>query len=194
MLKPTELVIALPAEARPLRRALALPRVQTHGDFPLYADGPLRLIVTGPGQRAAAEAVAWLAAQSPRRACQARWLNLGIAGHARAPLGQAYAIESLTGPDGHTQKTAPPTGLPRASLHSAEQPVNDYPEETLVDMEGAGFHRAASAIAPFEHIHLVKVVSDNRATPARGINGKRCEALVSSLLPWLQRWLTEAPA
>ncbi len=182
------LIVALPAEARPLRRALGLPRMQPDGDFPLYADGTLRLVITGVGARHVADAVAWLARRSP--ADDAAWLNLGIAGAADIALGGILAIDEVVD-DASAQRRAlqAPAGLPVTQLRSVARPLDDYPDQGLVDMEGAPFAAAVARHAPNAACHVVKVVSDNRAHPARHIDGKRCESLMRGLLPWLRGWI-----
>ena len=86
------LVVALQAEAAPLVDRFALKSLNGH-PYRLYAGADPHLITSGVGKLASASAVAYLRArigQTP-----AAWLNVGIAGHARAPLGTALLAHKI---------------------------------------------------------------------------------------------------
>ena len=64
------LLVALKAEAKPLIKAFGLQRQQPDGAFPRYRNGPLSLVLTGPGTEAAVQATRFaltLTGTSPAR-------------------------------------------------------------------------------------------------------------------------------
>ena len=72
------IVVALPAEARPLLDHFRLRDKQHNTAFPIYRNTDMALIVSGPGKVAAAAATALLAGNRDTPATSA-WLNVGIA-------------------------------------------------------------------------------------------------------------------
>ncbi len=93
------LVVALPAEARPLIEFFRLKEKTTIGTFRMYRQEDMSLVISGPGKIAAAAATALLAG-SNTTGKQAAWLNIGIAGHATYAIGTEPACASHYGP-GH---------------------------------------------------------------------------------------------
>jgi hypothetical protein len=135
------------------------------------------LVISGPGRIAAAAAVAAVAATVP----DAAWLNLGIAGHADHPLGSSFLAhrvrEVASGRAWYPPLVfAPP--CPTAGLTTVDTPCEDFPDDDLYDMEGAGFYEVAGRCAPHELVHCLKVVSDNREHPARDLDAARVRELI----------------
>ena len=60
---------------------------------------------------------------------------------------------------------------------------NRYLDNTLYDMEGAGFFAACQRFSCVEMIHCFKVVSDNRFSGIENINETYAAELISSQLP-----------
>ena len=177
---PVNLVMALPAEAKPVARHFGLQRDSRATGFPLYRNGSMALAVSGPGQAAAQQATEWL---GTRERNEAIWINLGIAGHPTRPVGQAVLAalveDGMTGEQWHT---APLPDPPCASdrVVTLNDPDLTYQRDALVEMEAAGFFRAASGLAAPDRIYCLKIVSDNRQQPAHGINGQQVSRLLET--------------
>jgi hypothetical protein len=197
------LLTALPCEARPLIARYRLRSLAEEGPLRLHeGEGPggrLRLVVAGVGRAASAAAVGWLAgrlgAEGGRPECAA-WLNLGIAGHRRLPLGEARLVHRIVEPA--SGRAFYPVFLferpcASAELWTLERFDGAYPEtEALLDMEASGFFEAAARFSSAEIIHCLKIVSDNREAPA-ALDGKpdpaRIDGLVTGHLETVDRLL-----
>lgn len=181
------IICALKPEARPLQDYFDLQ--PPAGAVSIYHNPEARLSLTlsGIGKAAAAAAVA--RTRDHFRAGRSHaWLNLGIAGHAGLPLGQAAIISKVT--DTASGQTWFPsrvftTALPARDLLTLDQPDNDYREE-LFDMECAGFFQAASACATLELVQALKIISDNADQPMDRINPDLVSRLVTQNLPVIE--------
>ena len=181
------LVVALPAEAKALRHQYDLQREQGPSPFPLYRNREMALVLSGPGKEAAREATTWLQ-ESMQSTGNTLWINLGIAGHPHRPLGQtilAVTVEDQS--SGDRWDCAVPGKLPVETdrLITLDTPDLDYRQTGVVDMEAAGFYRAAQAFAAAEQIGCIKVISDNREHPADRINGKWVTGLIGKQIDLL---------
>lgn len=153
-------VVALPAEARPLLDYYSFNRI---GDkpFPLYhsTKHSMHLVISGMGKVNSAAATAWLGAQL---SSQRIWINLGIAGHKKAPINSGYWIDKIV--DSATDNRYYPTILfpwQTAAIECYDKPQTNYPNTGLVDMESSGFFPTASLFTHRELVHLYKLVADN---------------------------------
>jgi nucleoside phosphorylase len=183
------MVVALPAEARPLNHHFGLTRDNSLSAFPLYRNANLALAISGVGRESACRAVVGLHAHiRPPQACG--WLNIGIAGHPSRPIGQAVlAREIQDDTDARCWFPLLPTtsGWDSDLLISRSEPEADYPQEALYDMEAAGFFQAASRFAPPGLIHALKIISDNREHPVTELNGKQVSRLIREQLDSVAR-------
>ena len=187
------LVVALKAEARPLIRHYELQHRHANTTFPVYLGTDVALVVSGPGKAAAAAATAWLQELTQGNKANA-WLNIGIAGHATCAVGDARIANRVT--EQATNKSwYPPQvhelDIATSRLLTVDSPENDYPVDTLYDMEAAGFYPAACRFSTSELVQCFKVVSDNRQHANTKISAKHCEQLVGSQLKTINR-LVEA--
>ena len=153
---------------------------------PIYGnpDGQITLTISGIGKPAAAAAVTRTRDYFKAGRSHA-WLNLGIAGHAGLPLGQAVIIKKIT--DAASGQTWFPsrvfdTTLPAHDLLTLDQPRSDYRKE-LFDMECAGFFQAVTGFATLELVQAVKIISDNADQPMEGVNPKLISRLMRQNLP-----------
>ena len=176
------LVVALPAEARPLIRRLGLSR-DAGADRPTWRAQGIALVISGVGRRAAAAAVAGLAGEEPPG--EAAWINVGVAGHRDLPLGEiVLAHKVVGGGDGGAWHPSPVFEPPcaTATVTTVDRPETGYPGETVYDMEAAGFCAAAARLASAERIQVVKVISDNAAAPPDRLTAARVEELIEARL------------
>jgi len=190
MLNPSRqirFVVALPSEAKPINRHFGLIRDNSLKEYSVYRNQGVALIITGVGSDVSEQATCWLQQLLPG---PATWINVGIAGHAHLPIGEALlASEILHRPSGQKWRTRIPTSPPceSASLITCAEPETEYAHSALYDMEGAGFYSAAVAVAPPEHIHCIKIVSDNPQNSVNSINRELITQLMNDQLPILEQ-------
>lgn len=161
------IVTAFDAEARPLIDHFRLRRQADHG-FPVYAGGDVWLVVSGPGRINAAAATTHLHARAGFP-WDNTWINTGIAGHPELPRGEARLAHKITEKiSGKSWYPALVTGSPwrSAPLLTVDQPDREYASGDLVDMEASAFMETALRFSSGELVHVLKIVSDNRESPA----------------------------
>lgn len=180
-------VVALPSEAKPINRHFDLVRDNSATPYSLYRNQGVALVITGVGSEFSELATRWLHKMLPGPAV---WINAGIAGHSHLPVGVALlASEILHQPSGKHWQTILPVQPPcgSAPLITCAEPESEYPHRALYDMEAAGFYRAASAVAPPQRIHCLKIVSDNPQSPVHGINREKITRLMNDQLHLLEQ-------
>ncbi|MGH9462066.1 MAG: hypothetical protein ACRD1X_12660, partial [Vicinamibacteria bacterium] len=89
------LVVALPAEAKPLVSHFNLKPAREARGFKIYQNDDIALIVSGVGKIAAAAATAYLQAWTGNRPNGA-WINVGMAGHRDLLLGKGVLAYRIT--------------------------------------------------------------------------------------------------
>ena len=174
------LVVALTDEAQPLVEHFSLQPAVGHDPFRVYLGKDLRLIISGIGKLAAATAAGYLYGWSGNRRDEA-WLNVGIAGHAKLPLGTAILAHKVTD-HSSSQRWYPPqilsTECLSCDLCCVDHPENEYGTNAAYDMESAGFIAAASRLATVELVQLTKIVSDNLQSSTDQISRQTIRDLV----------------
>lgn len=157
-------VVALPCESAPLLARFELEPARGDHPYRIYHDRNkiIWLIVTGVGRHASGIATAYLAGLS-RSTKAVAWLNLGVAGHATIPLGEARAAHKITDTALGTAYYPPVIfeDLQTEALVTVTAPQKAISAKMLVDMEASGFYAAASTFASPELVHCLKVVSDH---------------------------------
>jgi hypothetical protein len=179
------LLVALPAEAKPLRHSLGLVRDNRFTALPLYRRGSLALAITGSGPEAAQAGVARLTRQLPETQS---WINCGIAGHPALPLGTPVTIDRLrcSGEAHYTDLETLGEGLVRQPLITHPEPTFDYGAPACVDMEAAYLYAALQEHTPEPHFYCLKVISDNTQSRGTRINGRAVSSWMASLLSVLE--------
>ena len=178
------LVVALPAEARPLINHYRLNKQQAHNAFPLYRNEDRALVVCGPGKIAAATATAWLAALTPGKQ-PAAWLNIGVAGHATHDIGTGLLVNRISDHASNRNWYPPQVhdlDIATGSLRCVDDPENDYGGDSLYDMESSGYYPAACHFTTGELVQCFKIVSDNRQQSSTRVNAKLCTQLLGDKL------------
>lgn len=178
------LVVALPAEARPLIARYRLTDKTTLGGFRIYRNAAMSLIISGPGKIAAAAASALLAGCNTSGEPSA-WLNIGITGHATHATGQSLLAHRIT--DHATGKSWYPPQLfdlatTTTSLLTVDRPENGYQHDLAYDMEASGYYATAVRFSSAELVQCFKVVSDNREHPTTAITTQGCVQLITQSL------------
>jgi nucleoside phosphorylase len=183
------LVVALPAEARPLIECYRLTGKTILGDFRIYRHADISLIISGPGKVASAAATALLGSGStPGK--RAAWLNIGIAGHASDPVGEyllAHRITDLaTGHSWYPPQLFDPA-VKTTHLITVDAAENSYQRAAAYDMEASGFYPVASRFSSTELVQCVKIVSDNREHSTATVTAAACNRLVTERLHDIDR-------
>lgn len=181
------IICALKPEAGPLQDYFDLQPLPGAASICHNPEAHITLTRSGIGKSAAAAAVARTRDHFKADRSHA-WLNLGIAGHAGLPLGQAVIINKVT--DAASGQTWYPsraftTSVPAHDLLTLDQPDNNYREE-LFDMECAGFFQAASKCATLELVQALKVISDNADHPMDRVNPDIVSQLMTQNLPVIE--------
>ena len=180
------LLCALPCEARPLLDCHDLRHVPQADIFKCYAsrDGGISLTISNPDKINAAAAVCYTYTFFNSLPGDA-WLNIGTAGHHSLALGVpalAHSIEDAgSGLRWYPQFVAEP---PCRTLHlkTLDRPSTEY-EESMVDMEAAGFYATASRFGTAELIYVLKIISDNAAHPAGKPDAEVISGFIQEQLP-----------
>ncbi|MCU7922571.1 MAG: hypothetical protein KZQ88_07710 [Candidatus Thiodiazotropha sp. (ex Dulcina madagascariensis)] len=174
------LIVALPAEAKPLIKALGLVRHQPVESLPLYTGTGIRLAVTGTGAAAASLGVDYLYSMIPR-GHPVQWLNVGVCGHGSLAVGEPLladrVIDQRSGRCWSLQSRRPLAACtgPLTCVRTAQ---SDYQSQMAYDMESAGFIASVSSLDAVESASIMKIVSDNPDHSTQGINAKLVQDLV----------------
>ena len=177
-------VVALEAEARPLVDRF---RMEPVGECPfrMYRGDGAWLAVSGQGKAAAAAATAFLHLFAGGAMGNA-WLNVGVGGHGRRPVGESFIAHKITdsasGASWYPQLVldAP---RPTAPVLTVERVEEEYSPPWVYDSEAAGFFPTACRFSLAELVHCFKVISDNPdATLARRTSSAMIEKLIEQNL------------
>ncbi|MCU7906009.1 MAG: hypothetical protein KZQ76_09135 [Candidatus Thiodiazotropha sp. (ex Epidulcina cf. delphinae)] len=174
------LTVALPAEAKPLIKALRLVRHQPVESLPLYTGAGIHLAVTGTGAAASSIGVRYLYSMTPA-GHPAQWLNVGVCGHGSLAVGESLLADRVID-QGNGRSWSLQSRRPLATytgpLTCVLTAQSDYQPQMAYDMESAGFIESVSSLDAIESASIIKVVSDNPDHLTRGINAKLVQHLV----------------
>ena len=182
------LVVALPAEAKPIIQHFDLEKANNPEPFQIYQNGNFSLIISGVGKMAASFATAYLYVFLGKKPNQA-WLNIGIAGHRRYSIGESFLAHQMI--DRETSRTwnlplVSQSLCPSETVCTVEQAEELYTESYLYDMEGSGFYATARRFSIAECIQCFKIVSDNPNFPCKKITASMVEKLIGSKLDTIE--------
>lgn len=187
------IICALSHEARPLIAHFRLKQNGLPGLYASYHNAGISLTVTGPGRMAAAAGTSFAGGHYHKQE-DGVWLNLGIAGHRDLPVGTPVLADRITDAiDNRTWRPCFrfPSRLAALPLTTVDQPMTDYRENVMYDMEAAGFYRSASQFAATDRIHCLKIISDNAVSPVEKISKQIVLELISRNLPVIQELLQQ---
>ena len=157
-------VCALHCEAKPIIDYYRLKKSHDDNAFELYRGDDTLCLVSGIGKIASAAACAWIAARYHDEVSIA-WINLGIAGSAKHPIGSAFSLNQVIDADSGQRYYPVDCGrlvLPGSSCLTRSQPGENYQHEMLFDMEASGFMYSALRFSSAELTQCIKIVSDNQ--------------------------------
>ena len=178
----TQIMVALPGEAKALIAYYGLKRRLSETAFSIYEKDGVCLTVSGVGKVAMAAAVSYVhvlfGVETPKI-----WLNPGIAGHPRAGLGELFIAHKITDVD-TDQCWYPPLCFtppcPSEQVFTVSKVLPDYPCDGLYEMEASAFQAAATRFCSAELVHSLKIVSDNREFPATRVNARQVSELIGA--------------
>jgi len=182
---------ALLSEAKTLIKRYKLKQKTAITPFKVYEGDAITLIVTGVGKVNAAAGVSYL---EGHRQKSSAWLNIGVAGHANHPIGNAYLAHSIY--DESSGHSAYPSitfqaPCPTASMTTVAKPKLEYEGASLFEMEASGFFLASSKFSCLELIHSLKIVSDNKESPTVHVTPELIEKLVEKQIETIDRIILE---
>lgn len=174
--------IALPCEAKPLVAHFKLKKDNSSHPFALYYNDNRVLAVSGCGKIAMAAAVAYTLA-SFKHSAHPVLINVGIAGHQTAELGELFATHKIT--DGDSGKHFYPQLIAKLpcqtlAIHTVSKPETTYHDDCLYEMEASAFYEIAVRFTSSELIQAFKVISDNQHASIQQINA-----------PLVSAWMAE---
>jgi len=178
------IILALSAEAKPIIDHLGLKKHALPSPFSLFQDDTYQLVISGIGKKNMANAVSFL---HGRRTCKnAPWLNIGLAGHGSAKLGEVFQIAKFS--DQQNGKSGfPPqiysTPISKTLLHTCNQPSEQYQIGTAYDMEGSAFFETAHCFSTTELVQSIKIISDNPEKPVSRFDKSQVHGLITPALP-----------
>jgi nucleoside phosphorylase len=186
MSKRVNVVVALKPEAKPLIEHYDLKLVKG-APFKHYQGENINLIISGLGSDLAAAACGYLFGL--QQEAPAGWLNVGIGGHADLALGSLVVASAVVDLRVNIEIPMRLYGLPElqaSKITSHFQTNPRYPEDTVCDMEAAGFVAACRALSGPRGIAVLKIISDNLEHPVEEITPALATDLLSKKLPEIE--------
>ncbi len=182
------MVVALPAEARPIVSHFGLDRFSQLDPLAIYHRPDMALIVSGPGSESAAAAVRDLS-QSLDTEVQCAWLNVGVAGHRSFPVGTPILAASvIADADGQSLRLDPPdlsceTGV----IRTVDRIESGFEDDSVYEMEAFGFCSEALKSSDPKLVQVLKIVSDNLETGTGYVSARSVQSLMESCLTLIDR-------
>ncbi len=188
------LLVALAAEGRPLIQHFGLEPLPGGAPFQLFRGGDLQLVVSGIGKVAAAAAAGYLYHLNGSHRDQA-WLNLGLGGHRELAVGAVRLAHKVS--DAAECWYPPrvfPTPCATAEVRTVPEPERQFSQNAVYDMEASGFYATCTRFSTGELVHVLKIISDNAAEPARRPSRREVGELMGAQLPVVERVIGELQA
>ncbi len=167
--------------------AFRLTRQTENTPFPVYTKdnriNGLKLVISGVGKVKSAMAVTWLYSNVADGVNESSCLNVGIAGHPEAELGECYRINKIIDADDDKVYFPPQVATAKVAGKAAKtvsKPDLNYDGKELLEMEASGFYVAASKFVSGERLGLLKIVSDNKKSPADSLHAALVEELIAT--------------
>ena len=180
-------VIALRAEAIPIIEAFKMKILDNQSLFPIYANETTghALVISGIGSIKSAAAATFLKNYLQIKNYTA-WINLGIAGFSRDPIGEIYqAVKVVSKESGAVFFPGLRLSkiLPAETLVTVSKPESKYNEPVLYDMEAAGFCELVPSFSCNELTYVIKIVSDTANSSSTLITKNLVRDLIEKQLP-----------
>ena len=175
-------VIALRSEANPVIDTFSMKRLPSAALFPVYINpgNGHTLVISGIGSAKSAAAATYLKALLQIKS-YAAWINIGIAGYYKEPIGQLYQALRVLNPE-NGSAAFPGLGfskiVPGTTLLTVSKQEENFSAQVLYDMEASGFCELAPLFSCNELTYVFKVVSDTPHTAASLITNKVVTGLI----------------
>ena len=175
-------VVALQSEAKPLIQMFAMKILSNRSLFPIYShpENGHALVISGVGQVKSAAAAMFLRDQLDVKDFAA-WINIGIAGCLKGPVGSIYQALKVVNKESE-KSFFPGTSFSKivrgTPLITVGQPETDFSNPCLYDMEASGFCEIAPLFSCNELTYVFKIVSDTPEDPKSLIS----KSFVTSLI------------
>ncbi|MAN25204.1 MAG: hypothetical protein CME10_13145 [Gemmatimonadetes bacterium] len=175
--------VALPSEARPLIDFYQLHQYSNPSPFRMFKSDEVCLVISGQGKIATAAAISATATHFHEE--PGPWINVGIVGHASAPIGEIYLVNQAV--EHSTKLTYYPsipfdTPLRGSKIITYDKPNSKYTEDCLYDMESSAFFYIGQQFIPAEFAQSIKIVSDNFKHPFKKIKSKDVSEHIGSAI------------
>jgi adenosylhomocysteine nucleosidase len=178
------MVVAMPAEARPLVDRFGLRALPGCDPFRVYGSDRVRLIVSGSGKARAAAAAGYLFRLGGGQRDQG-WLNVGVGGHGLHSPGSAFLAHKVSD-ECSLESWYPPrvfsAPCPGEEVLTVGRVEGQYPRPVIYEMEAAGFMAASLGFSIAELVQVLKIVSDNAENPASRVSSREITALLAARL------------
>ncbi len=166
-------ICAFHSEAKPVIEHYGLHHVNIHKAFQIYVDreNSISLTISGKGKLASAAATAYTYAVFQSSKADV-WVNIGIAGHGQANIGELFLAHSICDKGNHEYWYPQIIFNPDCKTTeciTVDKPGNNY-QNNLIDMEASGFYSSCLRVANTELIHVIKIVSDNNTQQMKMID------------------------
>ena len=176
------LVVALPAEAGPLKEVFQLKPLRAMNNV-FQSDEGVRLLVTGVGRKNVIHSFAKLARSDSARESplfSPAWLNIGIAGHRELTVGEVMIANKISCAVSAQYSLPTPilSGRNCGEVVTVDEPELAYPQNAAYDMEAHAFWDMALNFGMLDLIQCCKLISDN---PHDGVE-KITAALIAEIL------------
>ena len=182
------MVVALPAEARPLANHFGLERYNQLDPLSIYHRPDMALIVSGAGREAAASAVRDLFEYLPTEQ-QCAWLNVGVAGHRSHAVGTpVLATTVVNHVDGRSYELEPPDlNCETGEIKTVDRIELGFEDDSVYEMEAFGFCAGAKEISEAIPVQVLKIISDNLETGTGYVSARQVQTLIEDCLPLIDR-------
>lgn len=193
--------VALPSEARPLIDFYQLRQYSSPIPYRIYRSDKVCLVISGQGKIATAAAISATSIQFQKY--PGPWINIGIAGHSSAAIGEIFLVnKAIEHSTNATYYPSMPFEIPihGSSIITCDQPNSTYSEDCLYDMESSAFLHVGQQYVPAELAHSIKIVSDNTNNSFKNITTKiivehiastidRITILQDCMAPFVKKWI-----
>lgn len=181
------MVVALPAEARPLIAHFGLERLGRADPLAIYRRSDMALIVSGAGSEAAAAAVDDLV-QSIPQGTPCTWLNIGVAGHRTLDVGTPVLGREVVAESVKALPLEPPDlNCETAVMRTVDRIELAFEGDYVYEMEAFGFCTRAMERSEVPLIQVLKIISDNLKTGAGYVSARTVQSLVEASIPLIDR-------
>lgn len=186
------MVVALPAEARPLVAHFGLERLSQADPLAIYHRPDMALIVSGAGSDAAAAAVDDLL-QNTAPGSPSAWLNIGVAGHRSLDVGTVVLGREVVAAERSRALTLEPPELScdTATIRTVDRIELGFEGDFVYEMEAFGFCSRALEASESQLIQVLKIISDNLETGAGYVSARTVQSLIEASIPLIDRLVYE---